>query len=258
VLDFRAIARTAVRKVSPIHKIPENDREGRYKIQGSWMYVDDKDSLDLTRKGVYEYEETQLIKKILKSDSIVLDIGANIGYFTLIMAKRAKLVYAFEPEPRNFHILQKNTEINNIKNAKLYNAAVTEASGTSTLYLCDSNRGMHRIYQSDWCREGTTEVKTIRIDDIIDHADFIKIDVEGAELGVLKGMRKILEKRKSIALMEFHPPSIIEYGAKPRDVFDFMTSLGYTVRTPNGKPISFEGLEKMAIDKVATNIMCTP
>lgn len=257
-MDFRAIARTAVRKIKPIYKIPEHDGEGRYKIQGSWMYLDDKDSLELTQKGVYEYEETQLVKKLVKSDSAVLDIGANIGYFTLLMARQAKRVYSFEPEPRNFQTLQKNIELNNIKNAKLYNAAVTETSGTSTLYLCDSNRGMHRIYQSDWCKEGTTHVKTIRIDDIVDHADFIKIDVEGSELGVLKGMRKLLKERKSTVLMEFHPPSIIEYGAQPADIYDFVTSLGYAVKTPDGKPISFEVLEKMAIEKVATNVLCTP
>ncbi len=257
-MDFQAIARTAIRKIKPIYNVPENDGKGRYHIQGSWMYIDDRDSLELTRKGVYEYEETQLIKKLVKSDFTVLDLGANIGYFTLIMAKQAKQVHAFEPEPRNFQTLQKNVELNNIKNVKLYNAAVTETSGTSTLYLCDSNRGMHRVYQSDWCKEGTTQVKTIRIDDIIDHADFIKIDVEGAELGALKGMKELLQKRKSTVLMEFHPPSIIEYGARPRDIYDFMASLGYTIRTPSGRPVSFEALEKMATEKVASNILCTP
>jgi FkbM family methyltransferase len=256
-LDFRAIARTTARKIKPIYNVPERDDKGRYKIQGSWMYIDDRDSLELTKKGVYEYEETQLVKKLVKSDFTVLDLGANIGYFTLMMAKQAKQVHAFEPEPRNFQTLQKNVELNNIKNAKLYNAAVTETSGTSTLYLCDSNRGMHRVYESDWCNEGTTQVKTIRIDDIINHADFIKIDVEGSELGALKGMKELLQRGRSTVLMEFHPPSIIEYGAKPRDVYDFMTSLGYTIRTPNGKPISFEALEKMAIEKVASNILCT-
>lgn len=261
MVDFHAVANTAIRKIKPIYKVPESDGKGRYKIQGNWMYIDDKDSLELAKRGVYEYEETRLVKKLVKNDFTVLDIGANIGYFTLILAKQAREVHAFEPEPRNFQILQKNVELNGISNAKLYNAAVTEKGGTSTLHLCNTNRGMHRIYQSHWCNEGTIDVQTIRIDDMIDHVDLVKIDVEGAELGVLKGMKNLLEKKKTTVLMEFHPPSIMEYGAKPRDVYDFMKSLGYAVKTTkggSGEPISFETLEKAATEQVASNILCTP
>lgn len=262
-LNLRAIANKTVRTIRPIYKVPESDGNGRYNIHGSWMYVDDRDSLQLTRRGVYEYEETKLVKRLVKSDFTVLDVGANIGYFTLIMARQARQVYSFEPEPRNFQILKKNVETNNIKNARLYNAAVAESSGSSTLHLCDANRGMHRIYESKWCKAGAVQVPTVRIDDVIAAADFdnvglVKIDVEGAELGVLKGMRKLLEEGKTTVLMEFHPPSIVEYGAKPRDVYDFMTSLGYAVRTAKGSEISFEALEKLATEKVATNILCTP
>ena len=147
------------------------------------MYIDDLDSFRLTRFGIYQPEQTKLIKKLVKKKHNVLDIGANIGYFTLIMAKQAKQVHAFEPEARNFEILKKNVELNRLSNVKLHKLAVAETNGKTTLHLCDIGRGMHRIYPSHWCNEGVTEVETIRIDHIIEDADFINMDIEGSELG---------------------------------------------------------------------------
>jgi FkbM family methyltransferase len=236
---------------------PKSDIKGRYWIQGTWMYIDDRDSLGLKKYGIYEQEETKLWKELIKNDSIVLDIGANIGYFTLIMSKLARQVHAFEPDPRNFQILQNNIEANNIKNVKLYHSAAAETAGSSTLYLSEINRGMHRLYRSDWCKEGSVQVQTVRIDDIIDQSDFVKIDVEGAELGVLKGMKQLLEKSKPTVIMEFDRASIMEYGAKPKDIYDFMASLGYAILTLKGQTLSFNELEtKLAAKEISKNILC--
>ena len=140
---------------------------------------------------------------------------------------------------------------------KLHKVAVAETSAKTTLHLCDIGRGMHRIYPSQWCKEGITEVETVSIDDIIEDADFIKIDIEGAELGALKGMIKLLKKDDTTIIMEFHPPSIEEYGAKPREIYDFMTSLGYDIKSSLRDSSSFEELEKIAIENAGTNILCT-
>src|SRR5205085_1401318 len=137
------------------------DEYGRCFIQGSWMYIDDKDSLSLTKYGTYEPDETDLIKKIIRPEYIVLDIGANIGYYTLLMAKQVKQVFAFEPEQRNFELLQKNIDLNKLDNVDPRNVAASANSGKSTLYLCESNRGMHRLYKSEWCDEGVVTVQTI-------------------------------------------------------------------------------------------------
>lgn len=94
-------------------KTPIKDGD-RFKILDNWMYMDDKDSMQLTKNGLYNYKQTQIIKKLVKKKHTVLDIGANIGYFTLIMAKQAKQVYAFEPEARNFHILKKKCRIKQV------------------------------------------------------------------------------------------------------------------------------------------------
>lgn len=257
-MNLRPLAGKALRSLrGPKYKPPARDG-GKYRIQGRWMYVDDRDSMQLTKYGIYSPEQTSFVKGLVKSDHVCLDIGANIGYFTLVMAKQAKQVHAFEPEPRNFDILQKNMALNNVQNATLYNSAVSsEASGRATLHLCGMNRGMHRLYQSHWCNEGTVKVQTIRIDDYISQADFVKMDIEGAELGALRGMKKMLERGTTL-LMEFHPPSIVEYGADPGDVYDFMKSLGYSVEIPgrDGKELSFQELEKIANERAGTNVLC--
>jgi FkbM family methyltransferase len=241
----------------PKYKPPVRDGD-KYNIQGSWMYIDDKDSMQLTQYGVYGPEQTRLIRKLVKKGYVCLDIGANIGYFTFVMAKQAKQVYAFEPEPTNFKILQQNTALNNFKNIHLYNSAVAETNGEAILHLCSTNRGMHRLYQSHWCDDGTVKVQTLRIDDLVPRANFVKMDIEGAELGALKGMKKLLERGTTL-LMEFHPPSIVEYGAKPRDVYEFLKSLGYSVQIPgmHEGEVSFWELEKISNERAGTNVLCT-
>ena len=256
-MQLGSYAGRVIRKVKgPKYKSPPKNGD-KYKIVGSWMYIDDKDSSQLTKNGQYNHEQTQLIKKLVKKKHTVLDIGAHIGYFTLIMAKQAKQVYAFEPEARNFHILKKNIELNKLSNVKLHNVAVAETNGKTTLHLCEMNRGMHRIYPSHWCKGGTAKIETVRIDDIIQEADFIKMDIEGAELGALKGMTKLLKKCDITVIMEFHPQSIEEYGAKPRDIYDLMRYLGYDIKLSKDS-ISFEQLEQIAKEKIGTNIICIP
>lgn len=91
-------------------------------VQGSKMWVDAEDyaiSYYLITRGIYEPRETNLFKKIVRHGMTVIDLGANIGYYTLIASKlvgESGKVYAFEPEPDNFNILVKNININNLKN----------------------------------------------------------------------------------------------------------------------------------------------
>jgi ABC-type sulfate transport system substrate-binding protein len=105
-MHWKALARKVVQRQ---HLKPPKSKNGMYEILGNWMYLDDKDSLGLSKYGIYEEGETRFIQKSLKPSFTVVDIGANIGYYTLIMAGLAKHVYAFEPEPKNFEMLEKNS-----------------------------------------------------------------------------------------------------------------------------------------------------
>jgi FkbM family methyltransferase len=222
------------------------------------MYLDAHDSLKLGTYGYYEPEETALIKQLLKPTDTALDIGAHIGYFTLLMAKQCKWVDAFEPEESNFRLLFRNLSINKTSNVMPHKAAITDNDGYTNLYLSGINSGMHRVYHSNECTD-VLRVATTKIDDIVSKADFIKMDIEGSEWGALKGMKQLLTNSKPTILMEFCPQYIREYDADPRDVYNFMRELGYIIMLLPDKdtPIQYEDLlEETSKETTGRNILC--
>ena len=201
-------------------------------IQGHKMYLDPKDSLDLSLHGYYEKLETEFVKREVKKGDVVIDIGANIGYYSLILAKivgdKGK-VFAFEPAPDNYSLLKKNIEINDYKNVVLENLAISDKNGNIELYLSQESMGWHRIYPSKYCGENHIKVKTITLDDYFrdisfkDKISFVKMDVEGAELGILRGMASILKNNKKLTLLvEFVPQYIRESGSNPQELLDIL------------------------------------
>jgi FkbM family methyltransferase len=229
-------------------------------IQDSLMYLDGSDlSMMLRRDGIFDRPETELIKSLLKKDDIAIDVGAHIGYFTLLMARRCRRVFAFEPERNNYTTLIRNMRINNLHNVIPSPYAVAEQAGAVTLCRHWTNTGMNRIYCTNWCVRDHQTAVTIKLDQLIDIADFIKMDCEGSEYGALKGMKNLLINNDIKMVMEFHSPSIIEYGAKPEDIFNFMNDLGYEMRLI-GYPdnLSFKEIVSISSDPVGGyNLYCS-
>jgi FkbM family methyltransferase len=194
------------------------------------MYLDGSDlSMILRRDGIFDRPETELIKSLLKKDDIAIDIGAHIGYFTLLMASRCRRVFAFEPERNNYTTLIQNLRINNLHNIIPSPYAVAEQAGAVTLCRHWTNTGMNRIYCTNWCVHDHQAAVTIKLDQLIDIADFIKMDCEGSEYGALKGMKNLLINNDIKMIIEFHPPSIREYGADPIEVLQFLDALDYSI-----------------------------
>jgi FkbM family methyltransferase len=223
------------------------------------MYLDAQDSLKLGTYGYYEPEETALIKQLLKPDWTCLDIGAHIGYFTLLMTKRCKGVHAFEADYENCELLRKNLELNKVENFFIWNSAAGESNGRVKLYHCDTNSGMHRVYPSRWCKEWVKDVSMLQLDLYIEDVQFIKMDIEGSELGALKGMKNLLTNSKPTILMEYCPKYIREYGADPREVYYFLKDLGYSIRLLPDKDTSMSFLELLAqtdSEPTGRNILC--
>lgn len=188
-------------------------------VDGHVMYLDARDSLDLSLNHVYEPFETELVQSLVHETDTVLDVGANIGYYTLILARlvgpRGR-VFAFEPDPANFALLKKNVESNGYKNVVLVNAALSDRPATLRLYLSEENRGDHRIYPSDDARR-TIQIPAITADDYLaglsHEIAFIKMDVQGAEAKVLRGMQRLLQETpKCQMLFEFWPKGMSEAG----------------------------------------------
>ena len=233
----------------------------KIQIEGFEMYVREKD-WGFWQNEFYEPEETELIKQLIKPDFICMDIGANIRYFTLLMAKFSLFghVYAFEPEPSNFEMLKQNIALNKFGDITVYKEAVGDKNGTMPLYLCPTNNGMHRLYKSKWCSDKTdTYVYTNQLDDYkFPKIDFIKMDIEGAEFGALQGMIELLIRDRPILMIEFHPMSIKEYGANPEKVYQFLYMMGYRMRLiPNMEYINYEQLYQKTNDESGgKNILC--
>jgi FkbM family methyltransferase len=222
------------------------------------IYVDELDSLKLRKNGVYGRDETEFIQSFIKPDMVCVDIGANIGYFTILMAKLARETIAFEPDPQNYDLLIQNIRLNGPGAVVAYNYAVGKTSGVTKLYKCGTNSGMHRVYPSKWCNSGTENIDMVTLDSMIEYADFIKMDIEGAEYGALLGMKRILEKGCTL-LMEFHTPSIREYGKEPIEVYNYMLDLGYNITYGDDRPLrGWNDLNHRATKHAGINILCTP
>ena len=208
-------------------------------IGGNTLYIDEIDSLNLAWYRVYEAFETRVILNQINPGDVVLDLGAFIGYYTVLFANKVGQqghVFAFEPSPKNFKILSKNAE--NRSNMTIEEKAISKHTGNTTLYLCNNNYGMNRIYPSVYC-DGSTfggkvEVDTIKLDEYFGSfkrpINFVKMDLEGSEFGALEGMKEIINKNINIKMcLEFHPKSIKEYGKDPKEMLEFLHSFGFTL-----------------------------
>lgn len=182
--------------------------------------------------GTYELDEQKLFERVVKKGDVVFDIGAHVGFYTLLAAElvgNEGKVFSFEPLPRNIFYLKKHIEINNYKNIKIFEVAVSESSGTASF----SASG--KTFLGQFSKSGELEVRTIALDDLINSGeilppDVIKIDVEGAEAAVLKG---------AVSLLMTHHPHIFiaTHGDDAREICRrFVEAFGYRI-----EPISLGG-----------------
>jgi FkbM family methyltransferase len=159
--------------------------------------------------GKYEPYETELILRQTKKGDVVVDVGANIGYYTILLADKvgkSGKVYAFEPDKISFEILVKNIKENKLKNVVVVNAAVGSKEGKLKLYKSKENFGDHKLYGKD--KENET-VKIIKLDDFLKNIkiNLIKIDTQGWEPEVIKGSEKLIQKNKPVIFLEYSPTS---------------------------------------------------
>jgi FkbM family methyltransferase len=160
----------------------------------------------------YEEFETSVLEKEIKRGDIIVDIGANIGYYTLMFAKlvgEQGKVFAFEPDPKNFSLLKKNIEINGYKNVVLEQKAVSDITGRSKLYVYYDHPGVHHLHDIGDGRR-SIEITTVRLDDYFanyeHNIDFVKMDMEGSEWAAMQGMPLILRKNMNLRIVtEFNP-----------------------------------------------------
>ena len=236
------------------------------------MFLDSTDSLRLFARGINEPLTTELIKKEIKKGYVVLDIGAHVGYYTLIFSKlvgEEGKVYAFEPHPGNFILLKKNVETNGDKNVVLVQKAVSNKTGKIKLYLCEDIVG-HSIHPFESPQDGgqSIEIEATRLDDYFKtydgKIDFIKIDIEGAKKEAIQGISSLLKKNKNVKVVsEFNPPLLKQGGIEPEEYLELLTGFGFKLyevseREKKIKPVDIpKFLEMYALSKKKyTNLLC--
>ena len=170
------------------------------------------------------YYEIGLLRELVKytKNKVVFDVGAYIGTHTIYISKFGdpETVYAFEPDPKNFGLLKKNIEANSLDSVVPINKGVWEFDGTVNFKIADaSNRGISKV---DYA--GDTTIQVVSLDKFCSDGkcDCIKIDIEGNELKVLEGARKIIIDNRPVLAIEVHGTKF--------EFPDWMLKLSYKVK----------------------------
>jgi FkbM family methyltransferase len=207
----------------------------RTTVFGHTMFLDPADGVVspiLLNDGCFEPLETQIVSAAIRPGDVVLDVGANIGYYTLLFARlvgESGRVIAFEPDPGNFRLLEKNVRANGYRNVVLKRQAVSDVTGKLRLYLSGPNKGDHRLYDSADGRESIT-VEATTLDHAVggDRVDFIKMDIQGSEPAALRGMAGVLRANPHVRLItEFWPIGLKRFGADAAGYLDELLRLGF-------------------------------
>lgn len=208
---------------------------GAVLVDGQYLRLDACDSLGL-RHGVYEPYERRLLQSLIVPGTTAIDVGANIGLYTLLFARAVGeegRVYAFEPEPENLRLLAHNVRTNGCRNVTIVPKAVAARTGVATLFLSADNRGDHRLFDSGDGRR-TMPVPTVALDEAFAGHDgplaLVKIDIQGAEVEALSGMRVLLERHpETWVAVEYWPRGLRRAGASGEELLDALEALNRLV-----------------------------
>lgn len=210
---------------------------GSVSVMGHQMLLDRADTLELASREVHDPLETHVLVHHARPGDVVADLGAHIGYFTLLLARRVGPeghVYAFEPDPENFRLLRRNTRLNGYENVTCVNLAVGDRTGTTFPYRAPENLGDHRTYDPGELGRERIETGVTRLDDFfrerVSGLDLVKLNVQGAEAPALEGMGDLLTgDRPPTIVLEFWPLGLRRAGAEPKAVLERLDALGYTL-----------------------------
>lgn len=179
--------------------------------------------------GVWEKEMTSFVQNRIQEGWNILDVGADVGYYSLLFASKTGKngkVASFEPDPEPWPILNDNIKISGYSNITPYNFALSDHKGKGMM----KKSGKGQLYPDKEGKEdNTSTVKMIPFDDFFKelswkHLDLVKIDVEGAELSVLKGMEKTLKKYHPHLIIEIHTRQLKEvFNTSALEVVKFLT-----------------------------------
>jgi FkbM family methyltransferase len=192
--------------------------------------------------GTYEPEQTRLFLEHVRRGHTVLDVGAHVGYYTVlsgVLVGPGGAVWAFEPNPANARFLREHARINALRHVHVEQSAASDAEGKARFGFGSGSGTGHLA------AEGAIEVRTLRLDDFCRghgiRPDAVKIDVEGAEAAVLEGFAETVEAARPVIFLSTHGPE------PHRRCVEWLRARGYAL----------EPIVGQAVDS-ASELLCTP
>ena len=198
-----------------------------------WLY------LRAHRLGLMGRAEKSFLEQNIRPGMCVLDVGSNLGLYSLLMARLAGetgRIICFEPDPDLFAALRRNQELNDLPQLEAHNLALGAAPAELILHRSIINSGDNHLGQKEsslFRREVTTRV--VRLDDFLPglKLDLLKIDVQGWELAVLRGMRETLQRNEAVRIyFEFSRLGYVRAGSTYEELIAFLREAGFLIFDP--------------------------
>lgn len=203
---------------------------------GIWWIARNDAVSDELWQGVFEPNERALLGRLLAPGMVVLDVGAHAGFYTLNASKLvgpSGRVVAFEPSPRERERLRLHLRLNRCANVTVEAVALGETSGEGELFVFDGRTtgcNSFHLASTDGARRVTVPVRTLDeyvATGIVDRADFVKMDIEGAELSALRGAERLFRTLRPVLLCELHEKRTAPWGYRARAIVDLVAAWGY-------------------------------
>lgn len=227
------------RRLARLSRRTDDDRVILKELDGFSLYVQDSDSAvgrHILHLGSYEPHVTEVFRRELKPGMNALDIGANIGYFSMFTARLvgpAGHVIAIEPNPANAKLIEASRRVNAFDNVTIVQAAVGRSLGLLMLNTSYSNGTTAGLSEDLAGLIDATTVPCLVVDDLVhadQHIDFVKIDVEGAEYNALFGAQRTLRRCMPVIVSEFAPSAMPGVsGVTGPEYLRLVLDLGYRV-----------------------------
>lgn len=184
--------------------------------------------------GSYELEKRRVFENTVRSGSVVFDIGAHVGFYTLlssVLVGTRGEVFAFEPVQKNLRYLREHLRLNNVSNVNIVEAAVADRDKTVSFHEGGANTFTGHVTAS-----GPDRIRAVSLDELLTRGeiplpDYMKIDVEGAEMLVLLGAKHVLAQAHPVLFLATHGEAV------HKKCCDFLRALGYRLKSVDGKSL---------------------
>ncbi len=200
-------------------------------------------------RGIYDPNLVVVINALLPTDGVFVDIGANMGYCSLLMSEKVGedgKVFAIEPSERDFLRLVDNVSLNELSNVSVYRLAISDKSGNVKISIAPEERSSLNTLGTAFSNKGIEELRTEDVisttldkfvkQEEINKIDVIKMDIEGSEFKALKGARESIEKYRPALIVGVNKNSLNASGSSVEDIMSMLKALRYKVYYLNENP----------------------